>query len=105
VVLARSAGLAEPRVVLGHALRNAAAPCVTLLGMQVGWMLGSTVLVEEIFQLPGIGSYAVNAVLQKDIQPVVGVVLIVGVVFAAMNLLVDLSLLALEPRLRLEVSR
>jgi ABC-type dipeptide/oligopeptide/nickel transport system permease component len=101
IVLARSKGMSERRVVLGHALRNAAVPTLTLLGMQVGWMLGSTVLVEEIYNLPGIGTYAVNAVLQKDLQPVVGVVLTVGLVFVIMNLLVDLLVLGLDPRARL----
>jgi ABC-type dipeptide/oligopeptide/nickel transport system permease component len=93
--------MSERRVVLVHALRNAAVPSMTLLGMQVGWMLGSTVLVEEIYNLPGIGSYAVNAVLQKDLQPVVAVVLTVGLVFVIMNLLVDLLALGLDPRARL----
>jgi ABC-type dipeptide/oligopeptide/nickel transport system permease component len=98
VLLARAKGISTTRVIFAHALRNAATPTISLLGMQVGWMLGSTVLVEQVFGLPGIGAYAVDAVFQKDLYPVVGVVLVVGVIFVAMNLIVDWLLVALDPR-------
>jgi peptide/nickel transport system permease protein len=68
--------------------------------MQVGWMLGYTVLVENIFGRGGIGSYAVTSVLQADLLAVVAVVLIIGFVFVFMNFLVDLAQMALNPRLR-----
>src|SRR5262249_60610686 len=61
VVLARAKGLSERRVVIRHALRNALLPCVTIIGMQFGWMLGSTVLVENIYGRTGIGSYPPTA--------------------------------------------
>jgi ABC-type dipeptide/oligopeptide/nickel transport system permease component len=68
--------------------------------MQFGWMLGATVLVEEIFGRPGIGRYAVKAVTQSDIHAVVAVVLVVGLVFLAANLVVDILLYALSPHKR-----
>jgi ABC-type dipeptide/oligopeptide/nickel transport system permease component len=100
VTLARAKGMSEWRVVLRHALPNAIVPSVTILGMQVGWMLGYTVLVENIFGRAGIGSYAVTSVLQADLLAVIAVVLIIGVVFVVMNFLVDLAQMGLNPRLR-----
>ena len=90
----------EKKVILKHALRNALVPTVTILGMQIGWMMGATVLVEEIFGRPGIGKYAVKAVTQSDIHAIVGVVLIVGVIFIISNLIVDIIHFFLNPRLR-----
>lgn len=101
VVLAYAKGMSPGRVLLRHALRNAALPTVTLLGLQIGWMLGNTVLVESIFGLPGIGAYAVNAVAAKDLYAVIGVVLVIGVIFVLLNLIVDLLQLLLNPRQRL----
>jgi ABC-type dipeptide/oligopeptide/nickel transport system permease component len=75
-------------------------PTVTILGMQIGWMVGGTVLVESIFGLPGIGNYAVTAVLQKDLPAVVGVVLFVGLIFVIVNLVVDLLYVVLDPKIR-----
>jgi peptide/nickel transport system permease protein len=100
VVLARAKGLSERRVVIRHALRNALLPCITIIGMQFGWMLGSTVLVENIYGRTGIGSYAVTAVLQSDLFAVVGVVLVIGVIFVLANFAVDLTYMWLNPRLR-----
>jgi peptide/nickel transport system permease protein len=100
IILARSKGISEFRVVVKHALRNALVPTVTILGMQIGWMMGATVLVEEIFGRPGIGKYAVKAVTQSDIHAIVGVVLIVGVIFIISNLIVDIIHFFLNPRLR-----
>ena len=81
----------------GHVFANGATPALTVFGMQFGWMLGSTVLVEEIFGRPGIGRYAVKAVTQSDIHGVVAVVLIVGLFFLIANLVVDLLLYLLNP--------
>ncbi len=100
VTLGRAKGLSEPRLVTSYAMRNALLPTVTILGMQIGWMVGGTVLVESIFGLPGIGSYAVTAVMQKDLNAVVGVVMFVGVVFVLVNVLVDLLYAALNPKIR-----
>ena len=100
VTLARAKGASEWRVVIRHGLRNALVPSSTIIGMQLGWMLSSTVLVESIFGRPGIGAYAVNAVLQNDLFAVVAVVLVIGVAFVIANFLVDLVHLWLDPQLR-----
>lgn len=100
VTLARATGASEWRVVVRHGLRNALVPVSTILGMQLGWMLGSTVLVESVFGRTGIGAYAVSAVLQSDLYAVIGTVLVIGVVFVVANVVVDLVQLWLNPRLR-----
>ncbi|MEY9212824.1 ABC transporter permease [Thermobifida halotolerans] len=105
ITLARATGASEWRVVVSHGLRNALVPTSTILGMQLGWMLGSTVLVESIFGRTGIGAYSVTAVLQNDLYAVIGAVLVIGVVFVAANFAVDLVQLWLNPRLRGEGRR
>ena len=101
ILLAKAKGVSRNRMIFKHALRNAILPTFTILGMQVGWMLGSTVLVESIFGRQGIGSYATTAVLQKDIFAVIAVVLIMGVVVTVVNLLVDIGHKLIDPRLRI----
>ncbi len=98
VVMARAKGASEARIMFRHVFRNGATPSLTVFGMQFGWMLGATVLVEEIFGRPGIGRYAVKAVTQSDIHAVVGVVLVVGLVFVISNMAIDLILFAINPR-------
>lgn len=98
VVMARAKGASERRIMFRHVFPNGATPALTVFGMQFGWMLGATVLVEEIFGRPGIGRYAVKAVTQSDIHSVVGVVFVVGIVFLLANLLVDVLLYVLNPR-------
>jgi ABC-type dipeptide/oligopeptide/nickel transport system permease component len=100
VTFARAKGLSETRVVFGHALRNALVPAITAAGMQIGWMLAATVLVESIFSRVGIGAYAVNAVLQSDVQAIVAVVLVVAAVFVFVNFVVDLLYFWLNPKLQ-----
>jgi len=100
VTLARATGASEWRVVVRHALRNALIPMTTILGMQIGWMLGATVLVESTFNRKGIGSYMVNAVLQNDLYAVIGSIVVIGIVFVITNLVVDVVQLTLNPRLR-----
>lgn len=97
VLLARAKGAGELRIMARHVFPNGATPSLTVFGMQFGWMLGATVLVEEIFGRPGIGRYAVKAVTQSDIHAVVAVVLVVGLVFLLANLVVDILLYALSP--------
>jgi len=101
ILLAKAKGVSRNRMIFKHALRNAILPTFTILGMQVGWMLGSTVLVESIFGRQGIGSYATTAVLQKDIFAVIAVVLVMGVVVTVVNLLVDIGHKLIDPRLRI----
>ena len=81
-------------------LRNAFIPSLTMIGLSLGWTLGGTVLVESIFDWPGIGLYAVTAATQLDFEPIMGVTLLVGVIFIVINLAVDLLYSALDPRIR-----
>jgi ABC-type dipeptide/oligopeptide/nickel transport system permease component len=102
ITMARAKGASELRVVIRHGLKNALVPSVTIIGMQAGWMLSSTVLVETIYGLPGIGAYAVNAVIQSDLPAVVAVVLVIGTVFVAVNAFVDILYVILNPQVRAE---
>ena len=100
ITTARSKGLHE-RIVLGkHALRNAMIPVVTLLGLNLGVMLGGTVIMENVFARPGLGRIAVEAVFQKDFPIVQAVVLLFAVGFVLANLLVDITYGFLDPRVR-----
>jgi len=98
---ARAKGLVEWRVLVVHALRNAAMPIVTLLGLQLAQLLGGAVVTETIFAWPGIGSIVVEAVFNRDFPIVQGVTLVVSTIFVLVNLLVDLSYVVLDPRIRL----
>ena len=100
IVLAYAKGLKERRVLLRHALRNALLPSITIMGMQVGWMLGSTILVESIFGYPGIGTYTVNALFQSDLWAIVGVVLVIGATFVLSNFVTDIVQMGLDPSVR-----
>lgn len=99
---ARSKGL-SPRVVrLKHALRNALLPVVTVVGLQFGGLLGGAVLTETVFAWPGVGRMLVDAIRSRDMPLVQGSVLFVAVVFIVVNLVVDLSYAALNPKVRYE---
>lgn len=98
--VARAKGLCERTVIWRHALRNAAIPVVTLIGMNVGYLLGGAVIVEQIFGLPGVGWLIANAIYQRDYTTVQSTVLIVAFLFAVINLLVDLLYAFLDPRIR-----
>jgi peptide/nickel transport system permease protein len=100
VQVARAKGLAEGRVVARHGLRNAAIPVVTLVGMNVGYLLGGAVIVEQIFGLPGIGWMIATSIYQRDYTTVQSVVLVAAVMFAVVNLAVDVLYVALDPRIR-----
>lgn len=95
---ARSKGLREGVVISGHALRNALIPVVTLIGVELGYLLGGTVIVEEIFALPGIGRLVYNAISQRDYALVQGIALFVAFNFILINLLVDLIYTLIDPR-------
>jgi peptide/nickel transport system permease protein len=83
-----------------YALKNALLPTIAMIGLRFGWMLGSTVLVETVFDWPGIGLYAVSSALASDFKPVVGVTLVIGFLFMITNMLVDLAYAWIDPRLR-----
>ncbi len=100
VVNARACGLPEKLIVAKYVLKNAMIPTLTLIGLRYGWMLGGTVLVETVFDWPGIGLYAVQSSVSSDFMPVMAVTLIIGLNFAVANLAVDLLYGVLDPRVR-----
>ncbi len=97
---ARAKGVAETGVVLRHVLRNAAIPTVTVIGLQVGALLGGAVITEQIFAWPGIGQLAIQAIFNRDFAVVQAFVLTMAVIIVAVNLVIDLSYALLDPRLR-----
>ena len=97
---ARASGLSGPTVVLTYALRNALLPVVTVLGMVFSFLLGANVLVEKVFAWPGIGSYAVEALIASDYAPVQGFVLTMAILYVLLNLGIDLLNRAIDPRAR-----
>lgn len=99
---ARAKGLGESVVVLRHALRNALIPVVTVIGLQFGTLLGGTVIIEQIFSLPGIGRYALEGINLRDYPVVQGAVLAIALSFTLVNLFVDLCYGFIDPRIRYE---
>lgn len=97
---ARAKGLREPVVVIKHALRNALIPIVTVIGLQMGALLGGAVLTETVFSWPGIGSYIVEGILVSDYPRVQGAVLLIGTIFVMVNLFVDILYCYLDPRIQ-----
>jgi peptide/nickel transport system permease protein len=100
VTTARSKGLGERAVTFKHALRNALLPVVTVVGLQFGGLLSGAVLTETIFALPGLGRLAVVSIFSRDYPVIQGVAVVAATLFVAINLLVDLLYLALDPRIR-----
>ncbi len=100
--VARAKGLKEKWVIGRHALKNALLPAVTLLGMSFGHLLGGAVIVETIFAWPGVGKFAVDSIFNRDYPVIQGYALFMAVVFVLVNLLVDISYVFLDPRIRLE---
>ena len=92
-------GLTRRKVVLGYALRNALLPVITTLGMVFSFALGANVLVEKVFAWPGIGSYAVDALVASDYAAVQGFVLAMALLFVALNLIIDLLYAVIDPRI------
>jgi peptide/nickel transport system permease protein len=97
---ARAKGLADLWVVLRHVLRNAAVPIVTVIGLGVALLIGGVVVTESVFSIPGLGRLTVDAVLARDYPTIQAVVLLFSVVYVVINLLVDLSYVFLDPRIR-----
>ncbi|MBB3211870.1 peptide/nickel transport system permease protein [Herbaspirillum sp. Sphag1AN] len=96
---ARAKGVGETRVVVRHMLRNALLPMVTLIGLQAGTMLGGSVVVETVFALPGLGRLAYEAVVQRDLNTLLGIVFVSALLVIAINFLVDLLYARLDPRI------
>jgi peptide/nickel transport system permease protein len=99
---ARASGLDDRTVIITYAFRNAMLPVVTTLGMVFSFLLGANVLVEKVFAWPGIGSYAVEALIASDFAPVQGFVLAMAILYVALNLAIDILYGVIDPRVRLE---
>lgn len=100
ILVSHAYGISSRAIVYKFALKNALMPVVTLIGLQVGFLIGGVVLVEVVFSLPGIGRYAVESLLVNDFAPVQGFVLLVLIVYLLINLLVDLLYSVLNPQVR-----
>jgi peptide/nickel transport system permease protein len=96
---ARAKGLAERSVLTRHALKNALLPTVTTIGLQIGWLLGGTILVENIYNWGGIGTYAWIGIFRLDIPVIMGITLITTLTFMVVNLLTDIAYVFLNPRI------
>jgi ABC-type dipeptide/oligopeptide/nickel transport system permease component len=98
---ARAKGVVPWRVVFKHALRNAMLPTITVIGLQVGLLMGGAIITETIFSWPGIGLYAYNSIYSRDYASIQGVVLYGALLFVLINLVVDILYAVLDPRVRL----
>ncbi|MBI4260316.1 MAG: ABC transporter permease [Actinobacteria bacterium] len=97
---ARSKGISERRVVLKHGLRSALTPVVTIFGMDLGFMLGGLLITETVFNLPGLGRYAISGITGNDVPAVMGVVVVAAFFIVVANLVVDVMYAVLDPRVR-----
>jgi peptide/nickel transport system permease protein len=97
---ARAKGLSPGRILWRHVVRNALSPVVTVLALHLGSLLGGTVLIEYVFNWPGLSGLLVSAVNARDYPEVVGIVLVISILFVLLNLLVDLLYAVLDPRVR-----
>ncbi len=102
VLTARALGLSRRLILFKYVARNAVSATLTIIGLYFGWLLGGTVLVETVFDWPGIGLYATKAIVTQDFMPVIGVTLSIGVLFVAVNLVVDLLYGVINPKVRYE---
>lgn len=103
VTNAKAQGIGPFRIIAHYALKNALLPTLAMIGLRFGWMLGGTVLVEGVFDWPGVGLYAAKAAISSDFEPIMAVTLILGGSFMIANLLIDLAYAALDPRVRSQV--
>jgi peptide/nickel transport system permease protein len=101
LTVARAKGLGERSVILGHTLRNALVPVITVVGIQTGYLLGGTVIIEQIFALPGIGRLALDSVSQRDYPMVQGTTMFIAASFVIVNMLTDVVYGLVDPRIRL----
>ena len=97
---ARSKGLAQPSILFVHALKNAAVPIVTVIGIGVALLIGGAVVTESVFVIPGLGRLTVEAILRRDYPVIQGVVLLFSFTYVLVNLLIDLLYTVLDPRIR-----
>src|SRR5579885_470001 len=97
---AQAKGLANRQVLLGHALKNAAVPIATVIGIEVALLISGVVVTETVFAIPGLGRLTVDAILRRDYPIIQGIILIFSAAYVLINLLVDLSYTLLDPRIR-----
>lgn len=100
VMTARAVGLSPRLIVFKYVLRNAVSSTLTVIGLYFGWLLGGTVLVETVFDWPGIGLYATKAIVAQDFMPVIGVALVIGLLFVVANLVIDILYGLINPKVR-----
>ncbi len=100
ILASRSKGLGERAVVYKHALKNALIPTLTVIGITLAILIGGAVVIETVFNIPGLGRLIISAVLRRDYPVIQGVVLLIAVSYTLVNLLVDLAYLTLDPRIR-----
>jgi peptide/nickel transport system permease protein len=100
VIMLRASGLPERVILFKYVLKNALIATVAMLGFLVGWELSGSVMIETVFDWPGIGLYAVESAMTLDFQPIMGITLFVGLLFTLINLLVDISYGVIDPRIR-----
>ncbi len=93
-------GLRERSVIMRHGLKNAFIPVITIVGLQVGVALSGTIIIESIFNMPGVGRYLVGAITQRDYPSIQGVVLVLAIAIVVVNIAVDIAYAALDPRIR-----
>ena len=98
---ARARGISERRIFLNHVLPNSLGPAITVLGVNFGWLIGGTVVIEQVFAIPGLGSLMVGSIFSRDYLVVQFVALLLAVGVIVINLLVDIAVVALDPRVRL----
>ncbi len=102
ITTARAKGVSERRVLVRHALRNGLMPMITVLGINLGFLIGNTVVVEKVFALPGAGSLIFDGILQRDFAVVQGVTLVLALIVVLVNLAIDLTYSVLDPRVRFD---
>ncbi len=102
IVAARSKGLSEGKIISSHALKNSLIPVITIVGLQIGHLLEGTVIVESIFAWPGLGKLLVDSIFARDFSMIQGCVFLFAILFVLVNLLVDISYVYLDPRIRYE---
>jgi peptide/nickel transport system permease protein len=105
VEAARARGFSEARVIGRHAMPNSLVPLITILSINIGFLISGTVIVENVFQIPGLGSLLVQSVLNRDLPVIQALVLIFGVIVIATNLLADVAYAIVDPRVRLGASK
>jgi ABC-type dipeptide/oligopeptide/nickel transport system permease component len=104
ITTSRAKGLGEGAVILGHALRNALIPLITIVGLQIGNLLSGAVVIETIFARQGIGSMLIKGILQKDFPLVQGLILFIAVAYIAINIVIDVLYGVVDPRIRAGVN-